>query len=205
MKIVVAGSQSSWEELKGNNKNIEWVKVENVTGFNSHKDASAFFNLDNNAAKTDYPAELAVLFINSVITPLKEIQQNKNMIRINAWKGFLNRSTWEISGTFNPVIENILDAIGKKAIPVSDEPGFISARILAMIINEAYFAKGENVSTEAEIDIAMRLGTNYPKGPFEWAVEIGKENIYLLLDKLKDSDKRYMPAPLLEKESAVNL
>lgn len=203
MKIVVAGSQSSWEELKGDNKNIEWIKVENVAGFNSHKDADAFFNLDNNAAKADYPAGLAVLFINSVITPLKEMQQYENMIRINAWKGFLNRSTWEVAGTLNPSIEKILDAIGKKATPVADEPGFISARILAMIINEAYFAKGEDVSTESEIDIAMRLGTNYPKGPFEWAGEIGKENIYSLLDKLKDSDKRYMPAPLLEKESFV--
>jgi 3-hydroxyacyl-CoA dehydrogenase len=42
-----------------------------------------------------------------------------------------------------------------------------------MIINEAYFALEDNVSTKAETDIAMKLGTNYPYGPFEWGQLIG--------------------------------
>ena len=47
---------------------------------------------------------------------------------------------------------------------VPDEPGFIAARIIAMIINEAYYAKGEQVSSKADIDIAMKLGTTIPWG-----------------------------------------
>jgi len=203
MKIVVAGPQSSWDELTNTNKNIHWIKVENIAGFINHKSADAFFNLYNNAANDYYPPGLPVLFINSVIIPLKEIQPYKNMIRINGWTGFLTRSSWEAAGTINESIKNIIDIIGKKIISVPDEPGFISARILAMIINEAYFAKEENISSEHDIDIAMQLGTNYPKGPFAWANEIGKKNIYLLLNKLKASDSRYVPAPLLEKESFV--
>ena len=67
-----------------------------------------------------------------------------------------------------------------------DDYGFIAARIIAMIINEAYYALQENVSTKQQIDIAMKLGTNYPYGPFEWSEKIGIEKIYLLLKKLSD-------------------
>ena len=48
-----------------------------------------------------------------------------------------------------------------------DIPGFISARVVSMIINEAYFALEEEVSSKEEIDTAMKLGTNYPYGPFD--------------------------------------
>ncbi len=47
-----------------------------------------------------------------------------------------------------------------------------------MIVNEAFFAFGEKISTIEEIDMAMKLGTNYPNGPFEWAEKIGIENIF---------------------------
>jgi 3-hydroxybutyryl-CoA dehydrogenase len=69
-----------------------------------------------------------------------------------------------------------------------------------MIINEAYFALGDGVSTKEEIDIAMRLGTNYPYGPFELVQKIGLNNIHGLLKKLKEQSTRYNIAPALEKE-----
>ena len=84
---------------------------------------------------------------------------------------------------------------------VADEPGFISARVIAMIINEAYFALGDDISSKTEIDIAMKLGTNYPYGPFEWAELIGEENILSLLQKLAETDTRYQPAALLIAEA----
>ena len=42
-----------------------------------------------------------------------------------------------------------------------------------MIINEAYFTWEAGTSTKEEIDIAMKLGTGYPYGPFEWGEKIG--------------------------------
>ena len=71
-----------------------------------------------------------------------------------------------------------------------------------MIINEAYFALEDNVSSKAEIDTAMKLGTNYPYGPFEWASVIGTENILTLLQKLYLTDSRYKPSQLLITETA---
>ena len=87
---------------------------------------------------------------------------------------------------------------------MADEPGFIAARIIAMIINEAYFAVDENVSSKTEIDTAMKLGTNYPYGPFEWAELIGTNNILALLQKLNSTDSRYQPAAFLIKEVKEN-
>jgi 3-hydroxybutyryl-CoA dehydrogenase len=68
-----------------------------------------------------------------------------------------------------------------------------------MIVNEAYFAFGENISSETDIDTAMKLGTNYPFGPFEWAAKIGLQNIYDLLQTLAITDSRYECAPALKK------
>ena len=73
--------------------------------------------------------------------------------------------------------EKILSLLNRKPEWVPDVKGFISSRIVSMIINEAYFALEENVSTKEEIDIAMKLGTNYPYGPFEWSKKIGLKNI----------------------------
>jgi 3-hydroxybutyryl-CoA dehydrogenase len=81
----------------------------------------------------------------------------------------------------------------------SEEQGQIIARILAMIINEAAFAAGEGVASVRDIDRAMKLGTNYPKGPLRWADEIGLDVVYSVLRALQDSlgEDRYRPAPLL--------
>jgi 3-hydroxybutyryl-CoA dehydrogenase len=89
----------------------------------------------------------------------------------------------------------------KKIEWVPDIPGFVTARVISMIINEAYFALDENVSSKEEIDTAMKLGTNYPYGPFEWAKAIGLKNVYDLLKHLAELNNRYTPSALLQKEA----
>jgi 3-hydroxybutyryl-CoA dehydrogenase len=126
-----------------------------------------------------------------------------NYIRFNGWNGFLERATLELAAKDNAFFStatNALDELGWKYQAAPDAPGMIAARVVAMIINEAYFALGEDLSSKKEIDIAMRTGTNYPYGPFEWSEKIGLKNVYSLLEKLKEKDARYTPAPGLAKE-----
>jgi 3-hydroxybutyryl-CoA dehydrogenase len=78
----------------------------------------------------------------------------------------------------------------------------ITARILAVLINEAWYTWQEGVSSKEEIDTAMRLGTNYPLGPFEWGARIGLDRIVGLLEVMSRTDPRYIPADTLKK--AVN-
>lgn len=198
MKILVLGNERAWKELTNENSGIEWIRVENIASFLEPNDATACINLLENAHLEDYSPIKKPLIINSVVKTLHEIKAGKNAIRINGWNGFIHRSTWEVAGEPNESHFEVFKEIQKKMIITPDEPGLISARIISMIINEAFFAKGENISTESEIDIAMKLGTNYPMGPFEWAKEIGPKNIFELLGCLSKTDSRYKPAELLE-------
>ncbi|MEO8860250.1 MAG: 3-hydroxyacyl-CoA dehydrogenase family protein, partial [Ginsengibacter sp.] len=125
-----------------------------------------------------------------------------NYSRINGWPGFLQRQSWEVASGNKVEAARILEGLGWNAIFVKDEPGFIASRVISMIINEAFFTLGDGVSTEEEIDLAMKLGTNYPLGPFEWLEKIGLINVYTLLKTLEREDNRYVPAPILEKRFA---
>ncbi|MBI2730713.1 MAG: hypothetical protein HYX40_08180 [Sphingobacteriales bacterium] len=147
------------------------------------------------------------VFINSVINSLKGLHLPDNFIRINAWPGFFERSVTEVAIGYREQEQSVQTVFQLLQWPfqiVPDTPGMISARVISMIINEAYFALGEGVSTKKEIDVAMKLGTNYPLGPFEWCEKIGYSNIYKLLLKLSATNERYAIAPLLIKEVQSN-
>lgn len=138
------------------------------------------------------------VFIHSVIDTLSQLKTPENISRINAWPGFLQLNLWEAASNDEQKIQPVIEALGQKIIFVKDEPGFVAARVISMIVNEAFYAVGERVSTQKEIDLAMKLGTNYPNGPFEWAQKIGVKNIYELLETLSKKEKRYLPAPALK-------
>ncbi|GAB2836567.1 3-hydroxyacyl-CoA dehydrogenase family protein [Ferruginibacter profundus] len=196
MKLVALADDEQWNALVANNTAVEWIRAGANFSFDQYTDADAFFMLQENMV-CDFTAIAAPVFLNNVITTLLELNAPANVLRINGWQGFLQRPVWEIAGTVDDNIKTIAEKINKKIIPVKDEPGLVAAKIIAMIINEAYFALGDDVSTKAEIDIAMKLGTNYPYGPFEWTEKIGVKNIFTLLQKLSLSDSRYKPAPAL--------
>ena len=198
MKFAVLSDDTQWEILTEHKENMEWIRVNNFESLLSINNVDAYFNLMENAAEENYTLFTKPTFINSVVKTLAEIKKNENTIRVNIWPGFIEKTLWEIAGNVNAEIALALKAIGKKIIEVNDIPGFVSARIIAMIINEAYFAKEDNVSTEAEIDIAMKLGTNYPFGPFEWAGIIGIKNVYDLLMVMTLEDEKYTPSNALK-------
>lgn len=138
------------------------------------------------------------VFVNEVIATCSSLPNS--FIRINAWNGFLKREIIELAANENQysIVEEIMKTLGWKYQIVADEPGMIAPRIIAMIVNEAYFGLEDNISTIEEIDIAMKLGTNYPYGPFEWSEKIGLKNIYQLLNVLSTQDSRYTPSTLLK-------
>lgn len=198
MKIVLLGYHASLETMQAIKSDIEWVRAEDAIDFFEDTDADAYFNLNSDSFDVDYSDITKPVFINSVSETLSENNLPKNIIRMNGWPGFLEKQTWEIAGDLSTGAKNILSLLGKDFILLQDDAGFISPRVLAMIINEAFYAKGEDVSSEENIDIAMKLGTNYPYGPFEWSKKIGLKNIFSLLKKLSQTDSRYLPAPALQ-------
>jgi 3-hydroxybutyryl-CoA dehydrogenase len=201
MMIVVAASDNQWNELTYLRTNVEWQRAIHASDFDQYKNADAFFFLAENEIPESLNSLTKPVIVNSVTHTLAELNLPANVYRINGWAGFLDRNVWEIAGAVNSQVEAIFKALDIKINFVKDEPGFISARVIAMIINEAYFALEDDVSSKAEIDTAMKLGTNYPFGPFEWALQIGNSHVLALLQKLNVTDGRYKPSQLLITET----
>ena len=200
MKIAVWADKNQWEDLTEGSAGVDWIRLEDINEM--AMEADAYFILKDGISYLPFDIEKPVV-IHAVTETLLSLQFPKNVSRINAWPGFLKRSSWEIAGNISIGLQTVMTAIYKQIIPVKDEPGLVAARIIAMLINEAYFALGEGVSSKKEIDVAMQLGTNYPHGLFAWTDKIGVQNIYSLLLVLQRQDSRYTPAPLLQKEAAL--
>ncbi len=204
MRIVILTTEEQKQEIinsKNTGNETGLVFIKNISEIENFAEFDAFFLLtDNIPAVTFEDLYKKPIIINSVVNTLKSTRLPSNVSRINGWPGFLKRAIWEIASNSKAMTEIVFKSLGWNILFVKDEPGFVSARVLSMIINEAYSALGENVSTINEIDLAMKSGTNYPFGPFEWLETIGIQNIYMLLKKLSETNKRYLIAPLLEQE-----
>lgn len=96
--------------------------------------------------------------------------------------------------------------LGKESAHVQDSVGLVLPRVLCMLVNEAYFALAENVALPDDIDTAMKLGTNYPFGPVEWAERIGLRHVLATMMALHRTlgEDRYRPAPMLQKAAALS-
>jgi len=96
-------------------------------------------------------------------------------------------------------VARVLGACGWQAIAMRDLPGLLVARTVAMLVNEGADAVWQGVCDAASADLAMRLGTNYPAGPFEWLERLGVDHVVTLLDHLFDAyrSERYRVSPLL--------
>ena len=92
-----------------------------------------------------------------------------------------------------------LHALGWAPIEVADSPGLVVARTIAMLVNEAADAVQQGVCTTEGADAAMKLGVNYPAGPFEWLTRLGARRIVAVIDALDDCyrGERYRVSPWL--------
>lgn len=205
MQIIVLADEEQRHELANHfPPDVRFISSENE--FLAYKDADAFVDLqfiDENGRK-DLLTQLLPkpVIVNSVISTLDEI--HPSFARINAWPTFLSSPLIEAAcrnEAIKQTVEEVFSSLNKKIEWLADEPGFLTARVVSMIINEAFLALSEGVSTKEEINTAMKLGTAYPYGPFEWAEKIGVQNIVALLSRLSETQPRYTVAALLVQEA----
>jgi 3-hydroxybutyryl-CoA dehydrogenase len=92
---------------------------------------------------------------------------------------------------------------GWTPVRLDDAPGLVVARTVAMLINEAADAVQQGVCTAPAADAAMKLGVNYPQGPFEWLAAWGARDVVRLLDHLDRHyrGERYRVSPLLRRRA----
>jgi 3-hydroxybutyryl-CoA dehydrogenase len=94
-----------------------------------------------------------------------------------------------------------LHALGYAPVRVSDTPGLVVARTLAMLVNEAADAVLQGVCTTEGANAAMKLGVNYPAGPFDWLNRMGGTRVVAILDALDACyrGERYRVSPWLQR------
>ena len=89
--------------------------------------------------------------------------------------------------------------LNKTPVEVRDVPGFISNRVLQVMINEAIYCLYEGVASVEDIDTVMKLGMNHPMGPLQLADFIGLDTVLSIMETLYEgyADCKYRPCPLL--------
>jgi 3-hydroxybutyryl-CoA dehydrogenase len=203
MQVVVLTSEGLKQELikQGIDTDARIFFVNDISEFSLYPNADAYFDLLFTPVqeRIQFLQSLlpATVVINSVSDTLAET--DISFIRINGWNSFLESATVEAAASADQRrgAEKALAVFGKQCTWLDDMVGFVTPRVISMIINEACLALQEGVSTKEEIDTAMKLGTNYPFGPFEWMDRIGRDKIYALLLKLSRHQSRYLPAAYL--------
>ena len=142
--------------------------------------------------------------------PLRDVARSvsprRPVVGFNLWLplGDAPRVEWVVdraSADVDPALlraAGALAGLGFEPAWVGDAPGGVVGRIVSMLVNEAAFAVAEGVAHPDAIDTAMRLGTNYPRGPWAWYAGAGPL-VRAVLEGLHHHyrEERYRPSPLL--------
>ena len=213
MNIYVIGNSHQSAEIQNKISDEHSVTlVDNLGGITGESELVVFdFSLDDSPDDLDQYSGLSNihLFINSTRSSLAELTYFSddllpNLYGIAGDSTFLERPLLEVSAHHNnrSDAKELFASLGLKATLVADRVGLVTPRIVSMIINEAYFTVMEGTASRDDIDTGMKLGTNYPWGPFEWIEKWGVANVYELLEALylDSKDERYKICPLLKQE-----
>jgi 3-hydroxybutyryl-CoA dehydrogenase len=96
---------------------------------------------------------------------------------------------------------------GFRVAVLRDSPGFVAPRILFMIANLGCEIAQTGMGTPKDIDLAMRLAQNYPRGPLEWAEHLGARRTWQALRELQEitGSDRYRPSLWLRRRAQLDL
>jgi 3-hydroxybutyryl-CoA dehydrogenase len=151
------------------------------------------------------PLELADLIGHDINLSVSESLFERYYYQPRFRPSYLQRSMVEAGALGRKSGQGFYDYAGEKdagndgrEVPSED----VALRVISCIVNEAFLTLSEGVATAEDIDRAMKLGANYPKGPFEWADEIGIERMLDTLDSLRAvHGDAYLAASLLRQRA----
>lgn len=101
----------------------------------------------------------------------------------------------------------LFQALGKQVSVIADVPGMIVGRTVAMLVDFALDAEARGVAAAEDIDTAMRLGVNYPRGPLDWGAELGAGRTLHLLERMHEEypSGRYAASQALRRRAAAEV
>jgi 3-hydroxybutyryl-CoA dehydrogenase len=84
--------------------------------------------------------------------------------------------------------QDVFESIGCGVALVENHAGLFLGRTIGSIVSEAVYVVQDEIASPEDVDTAMRLGTNYPRGPIEWGQQIGGDRIARILHRLAAAD-----------------
>lgn len=103
--------------------------------------------------------------------------------------------------TFQNTKYFVEEIINKKGIMVYESPGFVTTRLICVLINEALHTLEEGVASEEDIDNAMRIGYDFHYGPLEMCDRFGLDAVLAAMERMfrEFGELKYRPSFLLKK------
>ena len=135
------------------------------------------------------------------------LRRTERVVGLTVLASFAQADVVEVAGGENSAADAVgqaqafLSALGKTAVRVGDGPGMIGLRVVSMLANEAAAALDDKVASPGDIDLAMKLGVAYPRGPLKWADALGLDVVLQTIRTLQQDygDDRYRPAVRLRR------
>ena len=209
MDILVTGDAQRWEEFRGgrNTGGHQYVWEPELQLIGSGVDVVVDLSLDERPERLMlYAMKPEVPVLGCLVKTSPAVwERYAHIYAVNWLPGFIGMDPLEtaLSAAGEAAkLRELMQSLNWKYETVKATTGLVTPRVICMIVNEAYFTAAEGAASREDIDISMRLGTNYPSGPFEWSKKIGIRNIYEVLQAVfrETGNERYRPAPLLREE-----
>jgi 3-hydroxybutyryl-CoA dehydrogenase len=104
-------------------------------------------------------------------------------------------------------MESLLTTDGGTVITIGDSAGLVAQRVVATIVNIACDIAQQGIAAPADIDLAVTLGLNYPRGPLAWGDAIGAQTVMTILTRMYalSGDPRYRVSPWLRRRAQLGV
>jgi 3-hydroxybutyryl-CoA dehydrogenase len=167
------------------------------------------------ATRGDKPDAEAICFV----TPLGEDATGaavrlglapKRTVAVDLFGGCSGRRTVMKTPLTTPETLGTAVAALSESAPVTvinDSAGFVVQRLLAMIVNVGTRIAELRIAQPADIDIAVELGLNYPKGPLEWGDLLRPARVLAVLDGMHGAtlDPKYRATAWLRRRANLGV
>ena len=98
-------------------------------------------------------------------------------------------------------------ASGRAVTWINDSPGFVGQRMAAMVANLGCYMAEIGLASPQDIDTAMELGLNYPRGSIALGQQMGAQTCHQTLSSIQEitGEDRYRPTQWLRRRALLGL
>jgi 3-hydroxybutyryl-CoA dehydrogenase len=185
-------------ELRERARAAGWVVQEQV---DAGPPPAVVIRCDGAVAAPDVPCGVLV-----AAGSLHQLDPNGRAVGFHAVPPMRDRDLVELTAAdpeaeSSRAVQSFFESLGWLTAWVGDAPGLVLGRLVAQLVNEAFFAVAEGAGGARDIDDGMLLGLNHPLGPLDWGDRMGLRHVLAILDALRAElgEERYRAAPLLRR------